>query len=78
MYGFFRFIKKKKFQKLLFQICHSTVYLVIVYFATGQPLEMWRFSMYYAISLMNSLVAQSVGLAIGILFTIEVLKNKKL
>ncbi len=34
--------------------------------------------MYYAISLMNSLVAQSVGLAIGISFTIEVLKNQRL
>lgn len=57
-----------------FQIVYPSIYIVIVYFMTGQPLVASRFFMYLTMGIMGSLVAQSVGLLLGAIFPLEVLK----
>lgn len=46
------------------------LFSVIVYFMSGQPMEIERFSMFVAISLLVSFVAQSFGLMIGAVFDV--------
>ncbi|XP_012266504.1 ATP-binding cassette sub-family G member 4 [Athalia rosae] len=46
------------------------LFTVIVYFMSAQPLEIERFSMFLAISLLVSFVAQSFGLMIGAVFNV--------
>jgi hypothetical protein len=54
-----------------FQIIFPTVYLVIVYFMTYQPLSLQRFSMLLFITICMSLVGQGVGLFFGTAFGIQ-------
>ncbi|XP_055549565.1 ATP-binding cassette subfamily G member 4 [Wyeomyia smithii] len=42
----------------------------IIYFMSGQPMEMFRFGMFFSISFLIVLVAQSIGLAIGAWFNV--------
>lgn len=48
------------------------LFSVIIYFMSGQPLEMNRFIMFFLISTLVVLVAQSVGLIIGSCFNVVV------
>lgn len=57
---------------LLFQIVGCAVFSVIVYTMSSQPLDIVRFSMFFAISLYTVLVAQSFGLMIGAVFSVVV------
>ena len=50
-----------------------TLYVVIVYFMSDQPMEPMRFFMFLTMSVMTSLVAQSLGLVIGAAMEIQVL-----
>lgn len=50
----------------------------IVYFMSGQPLEVDRFSMFFAISLLVAFVAQSFGLMIGAVFDVVVSRDSVL
>lgn len=43
---------------------------------TGQPLEASRFFMYSLMGIMGSLVAQSVGLLLGAIFPLEVVRHQ--
>ncbi|MCL4130401.1 UNVERIFIED_CONTAM: hypothetical protein GTU68_042234, partial [Idotea baltica] len=48
-----------------FQILFPLVYVIIIYFMTNQYFEVERFALFTVFSIMTSLVAQSIGLAIG-------------
>lgn len=53
------------------QIVFSGVYVVIVYFMTGQPMQTDRLLMFTTINILTALVAQSLGLLIGAAMKIE-------
>ncbi|GLV37364.1 uncharacterized protein CBL_10669 [Carabus blaptoides fortunei] len=46
------------------------LFSVIIYFISGQPMEIIRFSMFLAISILTVFVAQSFGLMIGAVFDV--------
>jgi len=48
-----------------FQIVFPAIFCVIIYFMTGQPFVTDRFVMFYVISVLTSLVSQSLGMLIG-------------
>lgn len=54
------------------QLVFPTVYVVIVYFMSDQPCDPMRFLMFLTMSVMTSLVAQSLGLVIGAAMDIQV------
>ncbi|XP_046639075.1 ATP-binding cassette sub-family G member 1-like [Daphnia pulicaria] len=54
-----------------FQIIFPTVYFVIVYFMTGQPLSLQRFGMLLCVTICMSLVGQGVGLFFGTALSIQ-------
>lgn len=51
------------------------VFTIIIYFMSSQPLDLTRFSMFFAISLLIVFVAQGIGLLIGSVFNVVVSKN---
>jgi len=53
-------------------IISCLLFSIIIYVMTGWPLEIMRFSVFYIISLLVSLVAQTVGLIIGSCFNVIV------
>nr|XP_053632501.1 ATP-binding cassette sub-family G member 4-like [Cherax quadricarinatus] len=55
-----------------FQVLYPLLYVLLVYFLTSQPLEAHRFFMFTTMCIMTSLVAQSLGLAIGACMNIQV------
>lgn len=54
------------------QIVFPLLYDVIVYFMTSQPMELNRFCMFCLMTILTSLVAQSVGVVIGAICDIQV------
>ncbi|KAG0721562.1 ATP-binding cassette sub-family G member 1 [Chionoecetes opilio] len=54
-----------------FQVIYPLLYVLLVYFLTAQPLEAHRFFMFTIMCIMTSLVAQSLGLAIGACLNIQ-------
>ncbi|XP_032666027.1 ATP-binding cassette sub-family G member 1 isoform X2 [Odontomachus brunneus] len=54
-----------------FQTIFCLIYLSIVYFLTSQPADLTRFSMFLAICLLISFVAQSVGLVVGAAMNVQ-------
>lgn len=46
------------------------LYTIIMYLVSSQPMEMFRFGMFFAISLLVVFVAQSIGLMIGAWFSV--------
>ncbi|XP_055598768.1 ATP-binding cassette sub-family G member 4-like [Uranotaenia lowii] len=61
----------KLFADLPLQFICPTVFLTIAYLLTGQPLELFRFSMFWSICLLLGMFAQSVGLLSGAAFDIQ-------
>lgn len=51
------------------------IYTIITYLMTAQPLEFFRFGLFFGIILMTAFVAQSVGLVVGALFNVKVIIN---
>ncbi|EDW77383.2 uncharacterized protein Dwil_GK18116 [Drosophila willistoni] len=47
------------------QIICSALFIVPTYLMTNQPLEFWRFGLFFFIVFLTALVAQSIGLAVG-------------
>lgn len=56
---------------LLLQIVFSGIFVIIVYFMTGQPMRADRVFMFATINILTALVAQSIGLLIGAGMKIE-------
>lgn len=54
-----------------FQIAMPVIYSSVVYYFTGQPLELHRFLYFNAIMVLIALVGQSLGLLLGIVFPME-------
>lgn len=48
------------------------LFSIIIYIMTGWPLEIDRFAVFFVISFMVVLVAQTIGLVIGSLFNVIV------
>lgn len=55
-----------------FQFVFPTLYLVIVYMMTNQPMDLQRFGMLLGITICTSLVAQGIGLLVGAACNIQV------
>lgn len=53
------------------QILFSSVYVIVVYYLTSQPMEAKRMAMFVFICILTSLVAQSLGLLIGAGLSVE-------
>ncbi|EDW25468.1 GL26409 [Drosophila persimilis] len=51
--------------ELPIQIICSALFIVPTYLMTHQPMELWRFGLFFLIVFLTALVAQSIGLAVG-------------
>lgn len=49
------------------------IYTVITYVMTAQPMEFFRFGLFFGIITMTAFVAQSLGLVVGALFDVKVM-----
>ncbi|XP_034471780.1 ATP-binding cassette sub-family G member 1 isoform X2 [Drosophila innubila] len=70
-YSLKAFYFAKTIADIPFQIVFSSVFVLVVYYLTSQPMEIERISMFVLICVLNSLVAQSLGLLIGAGMNIE-------
>ncbi|RXG59507.1 ATP-binding cassette sub-family G member 4 [Armadillidium vulgare] len=61
----------RTFADIPFQVVLPFIYLLLVYFLSDQPLDAGRFLMFSLITILTSLVAQTLGLVIGASTTIE-------
>lgn len=57
------------------QIGCTLIYVGITYLMTAQPLELYRFGLFFAICMMTAFVAQSFGLFVSALFSVKVIIN---
>lgn len=53
------------------QFLFSSVYVIVVYYLTSQPMEWQRVTMFVCICVLTSLVSQSLGLLIGAGMSVE-------
>lgn len=70
-YSLKAFYVAKTVADLPFQILFASVYVVVVYYLTSQPMEWKRVCMFVLICLLTSLVAQSLGLLMGAGLSVE-------
>lgn len=59
------------FSLLLFQVIFSSIYVIVVYMLTSQPIQFDRMGMFVLICVLTSLVAQSIGILIGAGLSVE-------
>ncbi|XP_055637099.1 ATP-binding cassette subfamily G member 4-like isoform X1 [Toxorhynchites rutilus septentrionalis] len=70
-YSLKSFYFAKTVADLPFQVLFTSVYVIVVYYLTSQPLEPKRAGMFVLICILTSLVAQSLGLLIGAGMSVE-------
>lgn len=51
-----------------FQILSTALFMSIIYFLTGQPFELFRFSMMFLMLIITGLMSQASGMLVAILF----------
>ncbi|XP_065341155.1 ATP-binding cassette subfamily G member 4-like [Cloeon dipterum] len=56
--------------RLPVQLAFGSMFMVISYYMTGQPLEMSRFVPFVAICLLNASISETLGLLIGSIFSV--------
>ncbi len=56
----------------LLQIIFSMIFLTIIYFSTGLPVEAERFLIFSFIGIIISLTAEGMGLFVGSIFNVTV------
>ncbi|XP_067647342.1 ATP-binding cassette subfamily G member 4 isoform X2 [Eurosta solidaginis] len=56
--------------RLPLQIILNMIMLTIIYWMTGLPAQLWRFGLFASVGIMTSLIAEGMGLAIGMTFSI--------
>ncbi|EFN82123.1 ATP-binding cassette sub-family G member 1, partial [Harpegnathos saltator] len=49
-------------------MAYASIYSVVSYFMTSQPLEYYRFFMYLLIAILNSFISEGMGLSLGAIF----------
>jgi hypothetical protein len=49
-------------------VCFPLLFVALFYPLTGQPMELWRFLLFCAIVVLNSLISRSFGLLVGAIF----------
>lgn len=57
------------------QLVCSLMYLIITYYLTNQPAELFRLTLFCLIGFLTALVGQSIGLTIGTTLNIRVKKH---
>lgn len=57
------------------QLICTLIFVVISYVLTNQPLEIYRLVLFFGMTVMASLVAQSIGLVVGATFNVKVSKR---
>ncbi|XP_058455062.1 ATP-binding cassette subfamily G member 4 isoform X1 [Malaya genurostris] len=70
-YSLKAFYFAKTVADLPFQVVFTSVYVIVVYYLTSQPMEPKRVGMFVLICILTSLVAQSLGLLIGAGMSVE-------
>ncbi|XP_055602017.1 ATP-binding cassette sub-family G member 1-like isoform X1 [Uranotaenia lowii] len=70
-YSLKSFYFAKTVADLPFQVLFTSVYVIVVYYLTSQPMEPKRVGMFVLICILTSLVAQSLGLLIGAGMSVE-------
>ncbi|XP_053697469.1 ATP-binding cassette subfamily G member 4-like isoform X2 [Sabethes cyaneus] len=70
-YSLKAFYFAKTVADLPFQVLFTSVYVIVVYYLTSQPMEPKRVAMFVVICILTSLVAQSLGLLIGAGMSVE-------
>ncbi|XP_058127312.1 ATP-binding cassette sub-family G member 1-like [Anopheles ziemanni] len=70
-YSLKSFYFAKTIADLPFQVLFTSVYVIVVYYLTSQPMEPKRVGMFVLICILTSLVAQSLGLLIGAGMSVE-------
>lgn len=70
-YSLKSFYFAKTVADLPFQVLFTSVYVIVVYYLTSQPMELKRAGMFVLICILTSLVAQSLGLLIGAGMSVE-------
>lgn len=53
------------------QVFCTVIYILITYFMTSQPLELFRFAGFFFVNLLVCFVAQGLGLLVGSIFNVK-------
>lgn len=70
-YSFSAYFTSLTLADLPMQILCTVIYIVITYFLTDQPLELFRFTAFFTINLLCTFVAQGYGLIVSSLFNVK-------
>lgn len=53
------------------QVFCTTIFILVTYFMTSQPYEMFRFAGFFLVNLLLCFVAQGLGLLVGSIFNVK-------
>lgn len=71
-YNIYSYYFTNRLADLPVQVTASSIYVIIIYFLTGQPLEFQRIRLFLISCVLVSLVAQTFGVIIGVSFNSHV------
>lgn len=73
-YGLTPYYLALTISRLPLQIVFNLIFILLVYFLAGLPIEVWRFLMFLLVGVIVSFVSEGLGLAIGATFNVTVRK----